>query len=789
MFIKNIILSIRIMLRSKLFSFLNIVGLAFGLACTILLYLWVTDELSYNTYHEKVDRIFIVQHWQHYGDEDYHVWVGPGPMAAAFKEKYPEVEAIARYSRAYNGLVSYKDKKLTQEVGAADPEILDIYTCPFVQGSKEDFASGLDNIIISEEIAQQYFGDDDPIGKTLVVDGKFSFIVQGVFKNFPDNVSFDFDILILFEKLKDFGQDLESWGTNWCFNLALLHEGVDYKEFEKKAVTFLDEMKENPEDRKNEVFLNPLARVYLHDIEGGGRIEMVRLFGIIAAFILIIACFNYTNLATARAENRAKEIAVRKVMSASKGRLIKQFLGESLIFTFLALNFSLIIVQLLLPTFNEMANKELYMDYSNITIILSLIFIWLFTSLAAGIYPAFVLSSFKVVSTLKGSKGNSSRGGVFRKVLVVIQFSLSIGLIICTLVVNKQIEFLKQKDLKFDKNNMVYVQIQGKMMDRYDIIKQGLLNNPNILSLTRTSHQSPFMVGSNGGGWQWEGKDPDVSPLVSAMVADENFIKTFKIKLFEGRYFSPEFSSDTASASTKVYNIVINKMFADIIGDNAVNKILHRGGTYKFPVIGIIDDFAYLPANQMNRPLAIYFYEGEYRYIFIRVTGNEIAETIKYIQSVFEEYNPGFVFDYGFLAEGYETLYSDEERVSKIMRSFTIFAILISCLGLFGLAAFSAQKKTKEIGIRKALGAPVMNIILLLSKEMTKWVLISNIIAWPVAYFLMNKLLDNYPYHYEMTIWIFLIAGVTAFGLSILTVIYQALVASVRNPVDSLRYE
>ncbi len=790
MFLKNILLSLRIMLRSKLFSFLNIVGLAFGLACTILLYLWITDQLAYDNYHEKVDRLYLVQHIQHYGDEDYHVWVAPGPFAQEFKEKYPEVELMARFTRAYSGLVSFNEKKLTQELAAADPDLLDMFTCRFIHGSKESFADGIENIIISEKISKQYFGNENPVGKTLVVDDRFAFTVQGVFEDLPDNTSFPFELLIPFEKLTDFGRDLETWNSNWCLTFTLLKEGVDVDEFGKKAITFLDERNEDSDDEVREVFLNPLARLYLHDVKGGGRIELVRIFGLIAIFILIIACFNYTNLATARAENRAKEIAVRKVMSASRSRLIKQFLGESFIFTFLALNFSLIIVQLLLPAFNGMADKELTMDYTSIPIIVSLLLIWVFTSFFAGLYPAFVLSSFKVVKTLKGSKGNSSRGGIFRKVLVVVQFSLSIGLIISSIVVSKQIDFLKKKDLKFDEKNLIYIQIQGKMMDRYDIIKQELLNNPNIVNMTRTSHNNPFMVGSNGGGWEWEGKNSDVSPLVSYLIADEDFIKTFKIKLFEGRYFSPEFSSDTSGESSNVYNVVINRKFADIIGgDKVTEKILNRGGENKFPVIGVIDDFAHLPANEENRPLAIYFFEGLYRHIYIRISGEETANTIKYIEKVFAEYNPGFVFDYGFLDEGYETLYKDEERIGKIMRSFTIFAILISCLGLFGLAAFSAQKKTKEIGIRKALGAPVQNIILMLSKEMTKWVLVSNVIAWPLAYFLMNKFLGNYPYHYEMTIWIFILAGGMAFGLSIITVIYQALIASVKNPVDSLRYE
>ncbi|MBI9053532.1 MAG: ABC transporter permease [Bacteroidales bacterium] len=790
MFIKNFILSIRIMLRSKLYSILNIVGLAFGLACTILLYLWINDELNFNQYHENIDRIHLVQHWQHYGDEDFHCWVSPSAMSPAFKEKYPEVGFTARYTQAYTGLVSYGDKKLTQTVSSADPDLLNIYTCNFIYGSKENFANGINNIVISEKISKQYFGNEDPVGNTLMVNDQFAFIVQGVFEDFPDNTNFSFDMLFPFEKMKDFGQNLESWGNNWCYTFALLNEGVDYKEFEKKAVTFLDEMKENSEDSKNEVFLNPLKRLHLYDIEGGGGIEIVRIFGIIAIFILLIACFNYTNLATARAENRAKEIAIRKVLSASRKKLIRQFLGESFIFTFLALNFSLILVQLFLPAFNNMAGKNLIMEYSNITLVISLVFIWVFTSIFAGLYPAFVLSSFKVISTLKGSKGNSSQGGIFRKVLVVIQFSLSVILIICSLIVNNQLEFLKDKDLGFDKNNMIFVQSQGKMMEKFDLIKRELLNHNDIELVTRTSHENPYTVGSNGGGWEWDGKDPNVNPLVGFMVADVDFPETFKINVLEGRYFSLEHPSDTVTESEKFINIIINKKFAEIIGyDGITEKYLTRGGDRKYTIIGVIDDFHFLPANKEIGPLLIYFLPDYYQHIFIRITGNNTPDATRHIESVFNEFNPGFVFEYGFLDQGYDNLYKSEERIGEIMRSFTLFAILISCLGLFGLAAFSAQKRTKEIGIRKALGAPVKSILVMLSKDMTRWVLISNIIAWPVAYYFMSDWLNNYPYHYELNVWVFLIGGSIAFGLSLLTVVYQAILASRRNPVDSLRYE
>jgi len=792
MFLKNFILSIRIMLRSKLFSFLNIVGLAFGIACTILLYLWIKDEVEFNKYHKNLNRIHMVNHFQNYSGEDYHVWVNPGPLAKAFKERYPEVEVSARYTRAYTGLVNYGEKKFTQTVAAGDPSLLDIYTIEFIEGTKNDYASGINTMIISETIAKQYFGDESAIGKTLIVDDKEPFIVQGVFKDFPKNINNRFDLLIPFEKLKDFGQDLDNWYSNWCVTFVLLKPEVDYLVFNEKISDYLEEVRDRPVDNpiKTTVFLNPLKRLHLYDVKGGGKIETVRIFGIIAIFILLIACFNYTNLATARAENRAKEIAVRKVLSASKRKLILQFLSESFIFTFLAMNFSLILVRLFLPAFNNMAGKELIMNYSDITILTSILVIWIFTSFMAGLYPAFVLSSFKVVSTLKGSKGNSSRGGIFRKILVVIQFSLSIGLIISTLIVNNQLDFLKTKELGFNKENMIYVPIQGKMMDRYNFIKNDLLSNPNIQSMCRTSHHDPYTVGSNGGGWEWEGKDPSISPLVGLMFADYDFPKTFEIGMFDGRYFTEEFASDTARSIYGNLNVVINKTFADIIGTEGITeKFLTRGDETKYPIIGVMDDFHFLPADQEMMPLLLINVPDYYRYIFIRISGNEISETVKDIESVFAEYNPGFVFDYGFLDDGYEKLYKSEERIGDIMRAFTIFAILISCLGLFGLAAFSAQKKTKEIGIRKAMGAPISNIIIMLAKEMTKWVLIANIIAWPFSYYFMNKWLANYPYQYKITIWVFILAGVMAFALSLLTVIYQSILASIKNPVDSLRYE
>jgi len=789
MFIKNTILTIRLMLRNKLFSALNIVGLSFGLACTILLYLWIKNEVGYDSYHKKIDRIHLVQFWAYHSNDKSAVPVTASAMAPAFKEKYPEVELAARYFTSYNKQISYEDNNLVKHLRRADPDLLDIFTCKFIYGSKDGFTNGVKNIIISESISKQFFGDINPVGKVLMLENKFAYTVQGVFEDFPDNVTFSFELMVPFEDNKDFGQYWDGWGTNWCYTFVLLKEEVNYTEFGKKIVPFLQDILNNPEGYKNEVFLRPLKRIYLYDIDGGGRIEMVRLFGMIAIFIILIACFNYTNLATARADGRAKEIALRKVLSSSRGRLIRQFLGESFIFTFLALNFSLIIVRLMLPLFNSMSGKNLALNYLDPSILISLVIVWIFTSFVAGLYPAFILSSFKISDTLKGTKTQGVKGGLLRKVLVVIQFSLSIGLIISSIVVNEQLNFLKNKELGLEKENLIYIQMKGEIPEKYDIIKNKLLSNNNIENITRTSHDNPYAIGRSGSGLEWEGKDPDFDPTVYYMDTDEDFINTFKIKLLSGRYFSPEFVSDLDVEETNIHKVVINKTLADIIGTDAITeKILSWGADFKCPIIGVVDDFLFLPADQEMQPLII-FYDESIRYIYIRISGKEISSTISYIKTVFEEHNPAFAFDYGFLDESYDTLYRSEEKEGKIMKSFTIFAIFISCLGLFGLAAFSAQKRTKEIGIRKALGAPVKSIILMLSKEMTWWILISNLIAWPVAYYYMNNWLNNYPYHYKLTIWVFVFAGVVAFILSLLTVIFQALVASTKNPVESLRYE
>jgi putative ABC transport system permease protein len=788
MFKHNINLAFRLIFRNKVFSAINIIGLAFGLACSILLFFWVRDEFAYDKFHKNINETYFFYHWQHYGDELFPCTVAPAPLAPALKKGYPQIAYASRLDRIPSVLVSRGDKQFSETVRPVDADLFKILTFTKVNGSLDDALVSPNTAIITESIASKYFGKENPIGKELIFENKLSIKVTAVIKDLPSNSSFELKILVPFEVGRNFGRDLDNWGNNWCRTIIMLQKGVNYKDFEKSVQGFL--MKSRGADAdKTEEFLFPLAKNHLYEIKGGGQIEFVRLFIIIAVLILLIACINYTNLSSARAATRAKEIGMRKVSGAYKWQLIKQFVGESLFFAFIALNFSLIIVRLLLPAFNNLSGKMIKLNYLDPEVLLTLLAVWLLTGIIAGLYPAFVLSSFNPIKVVKSDSKIGSKKSVFRILLVLIQFSVAIGLIILTLVAYKQIVYMKNMDLGFKKENMVYIPVRGKIQERYDFIKKELTQNPKILGVTMTSHSTPTGVYSNGGGWSWEGKDPSVNPLVSSLTVDEGFQKTFGLKLAEGRFFTNSISSDTSGSREAGYRIVINKTFAKMIGDKDITQKVLTRGEEKFQIIGVFEDFHFSPATDEMGPIVFYCVKDNMNYIFIRVDGTNITKTIGDIKKVFEEYNSGFPFDYGFLDQDYDSLFREENRLVSIFKSFAFLAVVISCLGLFGLASFTSQQRRKEIGIRKALGGSVMGIIVMLSKEFTKWVVIANVIAWPSAYFLMKKWLQNYPNRVELSIWYFIIPGIIAFLIALITVIFQAYSSARRNPVESIRYE
>jgi putative ABC transport system permease protein len=558
-------------------------------------------------------------------------------------------------------------------------------------------------------------------------------------------------------------------------------DNVDIAAFNEKIAGRI--LQSNP-DSHTEPFLYPLSRVYL---DYWGRMANIRIFSLIAFVILVIACINFMNLSTARSAHRAREVGLRKVVGAGRRQVMRQFFGESLIFTFISLGAALIIARIFLPAFRDLTAKPLPIrNVLDPAIFLGILTVTVITGLMSGSYPAIFLSSFQPAAVLKGERIVGARGGTFRRIMVVLQFSLSVILIIGTMVIFNQVRFMKNKSLGFEKEHLLYVPVEGKLLDNIVSIKNEFLRHPGIQSVTATSH-SPTGVYNNGHGWDWEGRDPSVNPLVTYFGVDPDFLKTFKMELVQGE----SFLSGTGHSMTSV---IINKRFADIIGAPRIIGSRLSQPDMQLQIIGVVKDFHFTPVNREIGPAIIYYdptYKSfqTYRYLFVRLNPGNIPASIAHIEKTVKAFNPGFPFEYRFLDDDYDRMFRGLEREMDTVRIFTALAIMISCLGLFGLAAFTAERRTKEIGIRKVMGASVPGIVLLLSKEYTKWVFVANAIAWPVSYFLMSGWLQDYHYRIGLGLPVFILAAVLSVAIAQLTVSFQAVKAARSDPVDSLRYE
>jgi ABC-type antimicrobial peptide transport system permease subunit len=632
-------------------------------------------------------------------------------------------------------------------------------------------------------VAGRIFGEEDPVGKTLSVDKRGEFRVVGVMKDIPHNSSIRFRVWIPLEMVTKW------WGPNYLstwYNLAFrtyveMADNVDIAAFNEKI---FDRIRQSNPKTNSEPFIFPYKDVYL---EYWGRMAQIRIFSLIAFVILIIACINFMNLSTARSAHRAREVGLRKVVGAQRKQVMRQFFGESLIYTFISLCISLLIVRILLPAFRNLTAKPLPIkEFMDPAILGGIIVVALVTGFLSGSYPALFLSSFQPVAVLKGGRVSGSKGGLFRKSLVVLQFALSVILIIGTVVIFNQVRFMKNKSLGFDKEHLVYVRVEGDMLDKIPSIKNELLQHPGIQSVTASSH-SPTGVYNNGQDWDWEGRDPSVNPLVTYFGVDPDFRQTFKMEVIRGESFHPA----TGHAMTSV---LINERFAEIMGmPDVIGARLSQGNT-QLQIIGVVKDFHFTPVNQEIGPAIVYYdptYKTfqTYRYMFARLNPGDVPKSIAHIEKTVKTFNPGFPFEYRFLDNDYDQMYRSMEREMAVVRIFTILAILISCLGLFGLAAYTAEQRTKEIGIRKVMGASVLGIVLLLSKEYARWVVLANIIAWPVSYLLMHGWLQDYHYRIGLGLPIFFLAAALSVMIAQVTVSYQAIRAARSNPVNSLRYE
>jgi putative ABC transport system permease protein len=792
--LKNYIkIAIRNLKKHKGYSFINISGLAVGMACCILILLWVKDEMSFDSFHENADVIYRVTEHQYNSSGDYFpVAVTPWPLAEALKNDFPEVVESARLRILSGRLISYRDKKIYErDFVAADPSFLKMFSFPLVEGDISTALTEPHTILITEEAAARYFGEEDPIGKILTYNNRYDFKVIGVLEDIPHNSHIQFDFLVPFEStLREFGWT-DSWGTNNYTTYVQLADRASVQHISDKVSEYLKKLNELT---RTKLILQSLKDIHLRSvyaIDLYGHTEntsiYVYAFSVIALFVLLIACINFMNLSTARSEKRSKEVGIRKVVGASRQNIMTQFYGESLFITLISFFSALGLVYLLLPAFNNVSGKLLTLvSIQEPVFLLGLLGILFITGVVSGSYPALVQSSFKPVDSIKGAglrpKAKSGKS-LLRRTLVVTQFTLSILLIIGTLIVYKQINYMLNKELGYEKESMIYFIKRANVRAQYDAFKSELLRDPNISGVTASSDVPTYTVHSTA-AFSWEGKNPETSFLIHQFSVDYDYIKTFNMNIIAGRDFSKEFPVDTSTKSFIVNETAVKAMgLEDPVGSKFT---LYRNSGQ---IVGVVEDFHFKSLQKEIEPLVLRIEPQGDSYIFVKFKSEQAKAAIASVERVYSSFNPDFPLEFAFLDEAVERLYNSEQKTKTIFNTFTIIALFISCLGLFGLAAYMAQQKTKEIGIRKVLGATITNIVTNLSKEFIILVCVANGIAWPLAYLVMNKWLHNFAYRITIDPLIFIYAGLASTLLGLLTVSYHTVKSALSNPVDSLRYE
>jgi putative ABC transport system permease protein len=792
--------ALRILKRQKIYSFINITGLSLGLACCVLITLYIHFELSYDVFHDKADNVYrIIEIETESGKKQYSATT-PAPLAPALSEECPEIARVVRIfhpSWIEKWRISYEDKTFFEEnVFFADPSILEVFTFPLIQGQQEDALREPHSMIITKEMAQKYFGSSNPLGKVLSVQGVQT-KVTGITQDVPPNSHFRFKFLVSFATLETPGfrdvvfDMLNNWRSHNFYSYLLLREGASSAELQEKFLPFL-ERHFHQKISDFDLYLQPLKEVHLHsrnfsyDItDTNSDIAYVYIFSAIALFVLIIACINYMNLTTARAANRAKEVGTRKIVGASRAQLIEQFLGESIVLLFIAIMIAFILVSLALPVLNSLTGSQFSVDSKYFLYVLGLLIAAsLILGSAAGIYPALFLSTFQPVNTLRGKLYPGVKRIHFRKTLVVVQFTISISLIIATLAGRGQVKYCMNRNLGFDKENVISIPVRDvSTILEYESIKASLLQNPEILNVARSSSLPGKTIGIRGflpEGNMW-------APRYS-MFVDHDFIPTMGMEVKEGRNFSRDFSTDVEDA------YIINEAASDEFGwDSAVGKRLFWRGdrNKKGEVIGVVKNFHFKSLHQKIEPVILHMLpeKSGFSYMTIRVRTQNMLNLLGAIKKSWEEFFPSVPFEFFFMDEHMNRLYDAEMRLGKVSGIFTSLSVIIACLGVFGLASFLTEQRTKEIGIRKVLGATASSIVILLSKEFIALVVISNFIAWPIAYYMTNRWLQNFAYRTDLSVGTFLLAGFLAVIITLFSVGYQSVKASIINPARALRYE
>jgi putative ABC transport system permease protein len=783
--------AIRNIRRQGLFSLINIFGLAIAMASVLLIFLWVKHEFSYDKFHNEVEKIYRVEQDQYYSGNPYHVNVTPYPAGPVWEEEIPEIEYAVRIANTGSLMLRNGDLKFYENnIICADSSFFKVFNFPLIKGDINTILTNPKSIAISQEMAEKYFGSHDPLGEIISINENYLMEVSGVFAEPPKNSSFDFDFVLPYDFIKTTQYYSESWSSNSLMTILKTYVKVDEEAIGKKLTDITNSHKSS--ESQTVFMINPLPRVHLYGYFGYGRnqygMKTVSIFIIVGIFVLLIACINFMNLSTARSSTRTKEIGIRKISGAYRKNIFFQFLGESLLLTIISTIISIIIVLLILNSFNDLSGKEFIpSDLFHNDFVIGIIVTILITGIFAGAYPAIVLSSLKPVSIIKGKQSLKSGKAWFRKISVVIQFCLTIILIIGSVVIYKQLIHLQQEKLGYDKEKLFYMPLRGEIKNAYPLIKSEFLNLPDIENISASNSQ-PHFIGSNSGNISWEGKDPDLNTPVGFCFTDYDFVETMKIPLKSGRSFSKEFGTDRIHDTTGSF--MINEELARLIDKDQIigSEIRFMGITG--PVIGVMENFQFRSARDAIEPLAIFMVPDSYiNFAVVRLKEGDIMSQMKTIEKKWQEIVPDYPFDYHFVDEDFDNLYKSEERIGKLIRTFTVLAILIACIGLFGLSVFSAEQKTREIGIRKALGATTTEILKLFSIEFLVLILFACIISMPIAWFALRRFLQNYASKTSLDLWIFLSAGIAVIVIALLSISFQGIKASRTNPAITLKYE
>ena len=778
----------RNLLQNKTFSLINIFGLALGMTCSLVIMLWLNDEMKKDKFHQNGKRLYRVMENQFYSGNVSTFDATPGILAENIVKDIPDIQMASQMLWEEEPLFTV-DNTYDKEKGRyVEKDFLRMFSFKLTKGDPVTALARPDAVVISKKLADKYFKGLDPVGKMIRIDNTDNVMVTGVLDEIPKSSSLTFDFLMSFEQWRKKNDWAKDWGNNGprCYVMLAPNTSVD-----KVNAKIKNYIKTKNKESNVNLFLQNYGESYLYSDwengkQNGGRIEYVKIFSIVGIIILVIACINFMNLATARSLRRAREIGVRKVVGAGKRQLIGQFIGESLFVSFLAICISLVIVMLLLPSFNTLTEKHLSLDFTDPSFLLLLLGLVLVTGIISGSYPALFMSSLKPIIVLKGLLKFKPGATYFRKALVVFQFALSIILILGMIVIYRQIDFIHNKNLGFAKEDLLYMPLEGELQKTYPTFKEQLLKQPGIKYVS-SAQSNPLEVGSSTSGVRWPGKDTTKLILFSSNPITYDYIKTMGIQLVEGRDFSTEYGLDTM-------NYLVNEAAAKKIGyKDPVGKELTMWGD-KGMIVGLMKDYHHNSLHVPIEPLILRLHKmswgGNYwGNVIVRTEKGKTKQAIASMEKLYKQFNPGFPFKYYFTDDEIANRYKAEYTVSKLSRYFAFLAIFISCLGLFGLVTFTAEQRTKEIGIRKVLGASVTGIVGMLSKDFLTLVVIAAVIAFPVAWLAMHRWLNDFAYRVNIGWWVFVIAGVIALLIALLTISFQSIKAAIANPVKSLRTE